>query len=187
MSVKSQGKRARSVSVMEDETHDEQYGEAFVTASVGSNENVDFLGENLMRNREAMETGYIGQNSEIQWLRSVQRQSESGNTDPHGQRFGPPGTSRHAANQRSAALHERRQHARPGSMGHVSKFAFKHLGILNTDLFSSLLDLQPMQHSTWIATTSTWTLLSTHTRCQIQILENGSSIAMWRRCMARSL
>lgn len=49
----------------------DQYGEASVTASVGSNDNADFLRENLIRNQEAMETGYIGQNSEIQWLRSV--------------------------------------------------------------------------------------------------------------------
>lgn len=73
-----------------------------------------------MRSREARETGYVGQNSEIQWLRSVQRQSESSNTDPYGQRYGPPGSSRHAANERSEALHERRQNAKPGSMGHIS-------------------------------------------------------------------
>ncbi|KAF2853841.1 hypothetical protein T440DRAFT_389569 [Plenodomus tracheiphilus IPT5] len=124
MSVRSQGKRARSASAAEDEPDNEQHGEAFVTASVGSNEHLDFLGENLMRNREAMETGYIGQNSEIQWLRSVQRQSEAGNTDPHGQRYGPPGASRHAANERADALHQRRQQATPGSMGHATDATF---------------------------------------------------------------
>ncbi|KAI8938874.1 hypothetical protein NX059_004733 [Plenodomus lindquistii] len=125
MSVKSHGgKRPRSVSAADDGTEGEQHGEAFVTASVGSNEHVDFLGENLMRSREAMETGYIGQNSEIQWLRSVQRQSESGNTDPFGQHYGPPGTSRAAADQRAKALHERRQQATPGSMGHVTDTTF---------------------------------------------------------------
>jgi hypothetical protein len=95
-----------------------------VTASVGSNEGLDFLGEDLMRNRESRQTGYVGQNSEVQWLRSVQRQAERGNTDPDGQRYGPPGTSEGAINERSAALHERRQNATPGSMRHITDATF---------------------------------------------------------------
>ena len=100
------------------------HGEAMVTASVGSNEHLDYVGEDLLRSRESRETGYVGQNSEIQWLRSVQRQSESGNTDPYGQRYGPPGASRDAAKDRSDAMHERRQHAKPGSMGHITDATF---------------------------------------------------------------
>ncbi|KAF2844188.1 hypothetical protein T440DRAFT_484375 [Plenodomus tracheiphilus IPT5] len=118
-SVKSDGKRPRSVSDAGDEPESEHHGEALVTTSVGSNGSVEFLGENLMRNREAMETGYIVQNSEIRWLRSIQQQSELSN-DPYDQHFGPPGASRHAAEQRAEALHERRQHATPGSLDHVS-------------------------------------------------------------------
>ncbi|KAF1945611.1 hypothetical protein EJ02DRAFT_451329 [Clathrospora elynae] len=117
-SVKSLGKRPRK------ESHNEDRGEAFVTASVGSNEDLDFLAEDLMRTRESRETGYMGQNSEVQWLRSVQRQAERGNTDPDGQPYGPPGASRGAANERSDALHERRQNARPGSMQHITDATF---------------------------------------------------------------
>ncbi|CAN9148282.1 unnamed protein product [Alternaria alternata] len=100
------------------------HGEAFVTASVGSNEDLDFLDEDLMRDPHARETGYMGQNSEVQWLRSVQRQAERGNTDPRGQRYGPPGASTEAIDERSDALHERRQNARPGSMHHITDATF---------------------------------------------------------------
>ena len=77
-----------------------------------------------MRNSQSRQTGYIGQNSEVQWLQSVQRQAERGNTDPHNQRYGPPGASAEAINDRSEALHERRQNARPGSMQHVTDATF---------------------------------------------------------------
>jgi hypothetical protein len=91
---------------------------------VGSNEDLDFLDEDLMRDPHARETGYMGQNSEVQWLRSVQRQAERGNTDPRGQRYGPPGASTEAIDERSDALHERRQNARPGSMHHITDATF---------------------------------------------------------------
>jgi hypothetical protein len=100
------------------------HGEAYVTASVGSNEDLDFLDEDLMRSRESRETGYMGQNSEVQWLRSVQRQAERNNSDPHGQRYGPPGASPAAIDERSDALHERRQNAGPGSMQHITDATF---------------------------------------------------------------
>ncbi|PZD28374.1 fungal specific transcription factor domain containing protein [Pyrenophora tritici-repentis] len=123
-SVRTLGKRLREQSSVGKEPENADHGEAFVTASVGSNEDLDILDEDLMRNREARETGYIGQNSEVQWLRSVQRQVERGNTDPHGQRRGPPGASLGAINERSDALHERRQNSRPGSMRHVTDATF---------------------------------------------------------------
>ncbi|RMZ69507.1 fungal specific transcription factor domain-containing [Pyrenophora seminiperda CCB06] len=123
-STKTLGKRPYEQSSTRKGQEDTDHGEAFVTASVGSNEDLDFLDEDLMRNRGARETGYIGQNSEVQWLRSVQRQAGRGNTDPHGQRYGPPGASLRAINERSEALHERRQNSRPGSMCHVTDSTF---------------------------------------------------------------
>lgn len=118
------GKRPREQSSAEKEPENADRGEAFVTASVGSNEDLDFLDEDLMRNREARETGYVGQNSEIQWLRSVQRQAERGHAVPHGQPYGPPGASVGAINERSEAMHERRQNLRPGSMQHITDATF---------------------------------------------------------------
>jgi len=123
-SVRTLGKRPREQSAQRKEPGDGNHGEALVTASVGSNEDLDFLDEDLMRNHESRETGYMGQNSEVQWLRSVQRQAERGNSDPQGQRYGPPGASSAAIDERSEALHERRQNARPGSMQHITDATF---------------------------------------------------------------
>ncbi|CAN9445480.1 unnamed protein product [Alternaria alternata] len=123
-SVRMRGKRPRDHSPTRQDGNHSDHGEAFVTASVGSNEDLDFLDEDLMRDPHARETGYMGQNSEVQWLRSVQRQAERGNTDPRGQRYGPPGASTEAIDERSDALHERRQNARPGSMHHITDATF---------------------------------------------------------------
>ncbi|CAN9480850.1 unnamed protein product [Alternaria alternata] len=123
-SVRIRGKRPRDHSPTRQDGNHSDHGEAFVTASVGSNEDLDFLDEDLMRDPHARETGYMGQNSEVQWLRSVQRQAERGNTDPRGQRYGPPGASTEAIDERSDALHERRQNARPGSMHHITDATF---------------------------------------------------------------
>ncbi|KAH7551505.1 hypothetical protein BM1_09821 [Bipolaris maydis] len=121
---KTLGKRPREQSSGEKEPETTNHGEAFVTASVGSNEDLDFLDEDLMRNREARETGYIGQNSEVQWLRSVQRQAERGSINSEGQRHGPPGSSSKAVNERVDALHERRKNTKQGSMQHTTDATF---------------------------------------------------------------
>ncbi|KAH7366641.1 fungal-specific transcription factor domain-containing protein [Pyrenochaeta sp. MPI-SDFR-AT-0127] len=128
LSINSLGKRARMQFSLEDEVESGQHGEALVTASVGSNEDLDFLGEDLLRSRESRETGYIGQNSEVQWLRSVQRQTERATAEPYGMRYGPPGTNKAAVQQRSDALHERmndsRQGSRKGSMNNITDATF---------------------------------------------------------------
>lgn len=118
----SLGKRTRKQSSPGEDDEDGSHGEAFVTASVGSNEDLDNLGEDLMRSKESRATGYFGQNSDIQWLRSVQRQAE--HRDPSKQRYGPPGDSRKAIKERSDALHERRQKTSPGRMGHITDASF---------------------------------------------------------------
>lgn len=104
------------------------HGEAHVTASAGSNENLDNLDENLMRDRGSRATGYVGQNSEVQWLRSVQRQSEQTGSDLRDQPYGPPGSSRDAISARSDALHKRRgiakENSRQGSMKHITDSTF---------------------------------------------------------------
>lgn len=113
-SVGSLGKRVRKSSTEESLDHNsptKKSGEAHVTASVGSNEDLDFLEEDLLRTRESREIGYVGQNSEVQWLRSIQRQSQD-DTQPSEQPYGPPGNSEHAIDERSRALHQRRgQHS----------------------------------------------------------------------------
>lgn len=124
-SIRSLGKRARrpSINASDQNGSSKKHGEAYVTASVGSNEDLDYLDEDLLRTRESRETGYVGQNSEVQWLRSVQRQAESNEKEPFGLPYGPPGTSDDAVNERSEALHQRR-HESNSSTRHVTDATF---------------------------------------------------------------
>ncbi|CAN9175445.1 unnamed protein product [Alternaria alternata] len=121
------GKRSRKPVTSEDE-EDEAHGEAHVTASVGSNEDLDHLDEDLTRDHESRATGYVGLNSEIQWLRSAQRQTEDTGAEPYGQPHGPPGSTRDAVSERSDALHDRRddiqEHSRQGSMRYMNDTTF---------------------------------------------------------------
>ncbi|CAN9173970.1 unnamed protein product [Alternaria alternata] len=121
------GKRSRKPFTSEDED-DEAHGEAHVTASVGSNEDLDHLDEDLTRDHESRATGYVGLNSEVQWLRSAQRQTEDTGAEPYGQPHGPPGSTRDAASKRSDALHDRRddiqEHSRQGSMRYMNDTTF---------------------------------------------------------------
>ncbi|KAJ4992890.1 hypothetical protein SVAN01_01594 [Stagonosporopsis vannaccii] len=126
-SLKSLGKRARKSSPNESPdigspTH--KHGEAHVTASVGSNEDLDFLDEDLLRNRESRQTGYVGQNSEVQWLRSVQRQAQNPGGEPFGLPYGPPGASDHEIDERYKALHQRREENGSAPVRHVTDATF---------------------------------------------------------------
>lgn len=126
-SINFHGKRARQSFISENSGADspsKDTGEAHVTASVGSNEDLDYLDEDLLRTRESRETGYVGQNSEVQWLRSVQRQSQSIGDEPYGLSHGPPGVGEHASNERSKALHERREQAGSAPIRHVTDATF---------------------------------------------------------------
>jgi hypothetical protein len=92
-------------------------------------EGLDNLDEDLMCNSSSRATGYVGQSSEVQWLCSVQRQTEHPGVNPRGlQPRGPPGLEQNAANARSEALHERRDTAREdsrlGSMKHIIESTF---------------------------------------------------------------
>ncbi|KAK7188591.1 fungal specific transcription factor domain-containing protein [Paraphaeosphaeria sporulosa] len=82
--------------------------EANVTAEVGSNEDIDNMGEDLLSSKHSRAIGYIGKNSEVQWLRRLHREADgtsSGHHD-HGP-YGPPGSSAQAHEQRIAAMHQR--------------------------------------------------------------------------------
>lgn len=127
----SLGKRGRQESEENDadtSTSGTAHGEAHVAASAGSNEDLDNVDEDLMRSRGSRATGYVGQNSEVQWLRSAQRQIEHPGAEPHEQPHGPPGSGNTAVSARSAALHKRRDNARAssreGSMRHITDSTF---------------------------------------------------------------
>ena len=93
-------------------------GEDQYPASVGSNEDLDLVDENYLRSREARETGYMGVNSEVRWLKSVQREMALGDNEPYDLPYGPPGPGREAQELRSDAFAKRKEagqriHARP--------------------------------------------------------------------------
>ena len=112
-------------------------GETHVGGATGSNEGLDYLEEDLTKTRESRETGYVGQNSEIRWLNSVQRQSENSGAELHNPPYGPPGSGLNAINARSDAFHIRRDDARKnsrqGSMNHIIDTSF-YLDSSNIDV-----------------------------------------------------
>ncbi|KAJ5042566.1 fungal-specific transcription factor domain-containing protein [Bipolaris maydis] len=59
-----------------------KYGEAFVSGSIGSDQSLDNLFEDLTRSHRSRETGYVGQASEVQWLLNVQRQLQNIKAEP---------------------------------------------------------------------------------------------------------
>jgi hypothetical protein len=113
--VQSHGKRARKASASH-VTDDAQSvtsadgGEAHVSASVGSNEDLDFVQEDILNTDEAENTGYMGRNSQIQWLRALETKIEQPEGEPPDMPYGPPGATGEAFNQRAQALHARQRH-----------------------------------------------------------------------------
>ncbi|KAF2653038.1 hypothetical protein K491DRAFT_718355 [Lophiostoma macrostomum CBS 122681] len=97
----SLGKRSR-----EDASRESTAEEVEVSGSVGSNEDASLLDEDLLRSHESRATGYIGQNSEVQWLKSLKTQLGDGEQQPS-HRHGPPGDSGAAQKKRVDAENER--------------------------------------------------------------------------------
>lgn len=48
-------------------------GEALASGSIGSHKDVDVIDEDMFRSLDSQATGFVGQNSEVQWLRSPKR------------------------------------------------------------------------------------------------------------------
>lgn len=98
------------------------HGEAQVSAEVGSNESLDLLDEDLTRDEQARATGFVGKNSEIQWLHRLKLQIDRGDEDesrPH-MPYGPPGDTDEAAAQRIDAPRRRRLSQSLDSVEHIA-------------------------------------------------------------------
>jgi hypothetical protein len=81
--------------------------EALVSASVASNEDLDFLEEDLLQSAPATSTGYMGRSSQVQWLRALETKVDQPEGEPLDLPYGPPGTSDEASDKRADALHRR--------------------------------------------------------------------------------
>ncbi|KAL1794280.1 hypothetical protein ACET3X_007701 [Alternaria dauci] len=86
-------------------------GEANVSVSVGSNEDLDFVQEDILRIEQADNTGYMGRNSQVQWLRALGTKIEHPEGESPDIPYGPPGADGDAFNQRAEALRERQHHS----------------------------------------------------------------------------
>jgi hypothetical protein len=103
---RSMDKRPRSSSSDETEHNSQAPDEYHVSASVGSNEDLDFLDENLLEDEGPSETGYMGRNSQVQWMRTLQRKLDQPKGEPD-MSYAPPGGGEEAIGKRSEALHQR--------------------------------------------------------------------------------
>ncbi|KAI4953195.1 hypothetical protein J4E86_006736 [Alternaria arbusti] len=98
-------------------------GEAHVSASVGSNEDLDFVQEDILNTDEADNTGYMGHNSHVQWLRALETKIEQPEGEPANMPYGPPGIDGDAFNQRAEALHGRQQQSHTRPSPHHDKYS----------------------------------------------------------------
>ncbi|CAN9474373.1 unnamed protein product [Alternaria alternata] len=123
----SRGKRARraSSSHANDDarsTASAEGGETHVSASVGSNEDLDFVQEDILRTEDADNTGYMGRNSQVQWLRALETKIEHPERESSDLPYGPPGAEGDAFNQRAKALRGRQQHGDNRQSPHNDQF-----------------------------------------------------------------
>lgn len=98
------------------------HGEDEVGAEVGSNESLDLLEEDLNKDPKTRATGFIGKNSDVQWLRRLKQQAEQDSDEDAraDSPYGPPGTSDAAASARVQSKRERRNSHQGGEKDNTS-------------------------------------------------------------------
>ncbi|KAF1974335.1 hypothetical protein BU23DRAFT_115199 [Bimuria novae-zelandiae CBS 107.79] len=117
-------------------------GEANVSAEVGSNEDLDNMNEDLMRTEQSRATGYMGKNTETQWLRRVHREADSAGPPSQGP-YGPPGDSSQAHDKRVEAMHQRHDKTPILSMDTSSCSFYLDEDPLNIDFLVDAYELPP--------------------------------------------
>lgn len=101
---------ARSMGKTRSQSADtEEPYEAQVSASVGSNEDLDFLDEDVLGDEGPSVTGYLGRNSQVQWMRTLQRKLDQSQAEPLDLPYAPPGSSEEAITKRADAMHARQR------------------------------------------------------------------------------
>ncbi|KAF2709484.1 hypothetical protein K504DRAFT_481868 [Pleomassaria siparia CBS 279.74] len=104
---------------------EDERGEANISAEVGSNGDVDILDEDLHCTDQSRATGFIGKNSEVQWIRRLHHEADHSKeiheryTGP----YGPPGISAQANTGRLNAR-KRRQERDPDALLQTSSCNF---------------------------------------------------------------
>lgn len=97
-----------------------------ISGSVNSNDGPDLLDEDLLRSSRSRATGFVGRNSEVQWLRNLKTQIGSATSvgTPYGLPYRLQGSNKETATRRGDALHTRREPSKQGSVLHVSDSSF---------------------------------------------------------------
>jgi hypothetical protein len=85
------------------------FDEAHVSSSVGSNEDLDFLEEDVLGDLGRIETGYMGRNSQIKWMLTLQRKLDQSGGGLSDMPYAAPGDSEGASSKRSDAPYECRK------------------------------------------------------------------------------
>ncbi|KAF2867970.1 fungal-specific transcription factor domain-containing protein [Massariosphaeria phaeospora] len=123
-------------------------GEANVSAEVGSNEELAMMDENLLETEQSRATGFMGKNSEVQWLRHVHYAADQKNASSPRERsegpYGPPGKSTEAATARVDAM--KRRQDKTGPLMHTSSCSFyMDDEDVRMDFMVEALDLPPFE------------------------------------------
>ena len=121
MAVGSLGKRSREEALSDG-------GATDISRSVNSDDGSQLLDEDLLRNSDSRATGFVGQNSEIQWLRDLKTQIGSRASEewerPYGSLYKLQGSNKEAVVQREDALYTQQQSPKVGNISRVSDSTF---------------------------------------------------------------
>ncbi|CAN9241289.1 unnamed protein product [Alternaria alternata] len=121
MAVEPPKKRSREGSLSDG-------GATDISGSLNSDDGSQLLDEDLLRNSESRATGFVGQNSEIQWLRDLKTQigsrASEGWERPYGSLYKLQGSNKEAVVQREDALHTQQQSPKVGNISRVSDSTF---------------------------------------------------------------
>jgi hypothetical protein len=128
--TKSRDKRSRRTSSSDEMDRGRwAFDEAHVSSSVGTNEDLDFLGEDALGDLGSSETGYMGRNSQIQWMRALQRKLDQPGGGPSDMSYAAPRDNEEAPSKRSDAPYERQKQS--AGAGPLSDYYFY---LDNTDI-----------------------------------------------------
>jgi hypothetical protein len=89
----------------------EAEGEAIISADTGSNGDTDVVDADILHDKTTLSTGFVGQGSEVQWLRHLKEQAAHPKevSINHEGPYGPPGSTSQASLQRMEALKKRQE------------------------------------------------------------------------------
>lgn len=122
---------------------DDDRDEANVNAEVGRFGEPDLLDEDVMRDAETRATGFVGNASEIQWLRRLHGESASNASEGH---WAPPGHDDDAVDDRMAALRERQDgHPTPTLMPTNKASFYLDDEVFETDLMVDPYEMPPFE------------------------------------------